>query len=117
MAGVGVANLMIALVNARQRELATRRACGARRSDLTLQLLVETIVVVVAGGGAGALLGVAIALGVGWLPLPEQLPTPEVSPAVVFTTFAVLVGTGIVAGVAPARLASQVDPATALRSQ
>jgi putative ABC transport system permease protein len=117
MAGVGVANLMIALVNARQRELATRRACGARRSDLTLQLLVETVVVVVAGGGVGALLGVAIALGVGWLPLPEHLPTPEVSPAVVFTTFVVLVGTGVVAGVAPARLASQVDPATALRSQ
>ena len=108
---------LIALVNARRLELATRRACGARRGDLTLQLLVETVVVVVAGGGLGAALGVAIALGLGALPLPEHFPAPEVSPAVVFTTFTVLVGTGLLAGVAPARLASRVDPAQALRSQ
>ena len=115
MAGVGVANLMIALVNARRRELAMRRACGARRGDLTLQLLVETLVVVLSGGGLGALAGAAIAGAISWLPLPEALPRPTVSPAVVLTTFLVLVGTGLAAGVAPARLAARVDPAAALR--
>jgi len=115
MAGVGVANLMIALVNARRCELAMRRACGARRGDLTLQLLVETLVIVLVGGGLGVLAGVGIAAGISWLPLPEQLPKPAVSPAVVLTTFTVLLGTGLVAGVAPARLAARVDPAAALR--
>jgi len=115
MAGVGVANLMIALVNARRRELAMRRACGARRGDLTLQLLVETLLIVLVGGGLGALAGVAIVAGIAWLPLPAELPKPAVSPAVVLTTFTVLVGTGLAAGVAPARLAARVDPAAALR--
>jgi putative ABC transport system permease protein len=115
MAGVGVANLMIALVNGRRTELAMRRACGARRGDLTLQLLVETVVVVLAGGVAGVVLGVGVALGIGALPLPEHFPAPAVTPSVVVTTFAVLVATGLVAGVAPARLASRVDPSTALR--
>ena len=37
MAGVGVANLMLAVVNERRREFAMRRACGARRNDVVFQ--------------------------------------------------------------------------------
>lgn len=115
MAGVGVANLMIAIVNGRRMELAVRRACGARRSDLMLQLLAETTVVVAIGGA----LGLAVALGIVWLlgeiPLPEPLPRPEVSAGVVATTVGVLVATGLLAGIAPGRIASRVDPAEALR--
>jgi putative ABC transport system permease protein len=115
MAGVGVANLMIALVNARRVEFAMRRACGARRSDLLLQLLVETAVVVGAGGVLGILLGLAIDLAIGLLPLPEMIPTPEVSVSVLGTTFAILAATGLLAGIVPAQRAARVDPATALR--
>jgi putative ABC transport system permease protein len=115
MAGVGVANRMLAIVNSRRRELAMRRACGGRRSDVTLQLLVETLVVVLAGGA----LGVALGSGLVWLtslaPLPESMPAPRVEASVLVTAFAVLVGVGLVAGVAPARSASRVDPASALR--
>jgi putative ABC transport system permease protein len=115
MAAVGVANLMIALVNTRRVELAVRRACGARRSDLTLQLLIETLVVVLCGG----LLGMAVALGivglVGLLPLPEMIPKPRVSPSVLVTTFGVLAATGLMAGIVPARIAAEIDPAAALR--
>ena len=53
MSGVSVANLMIAIVGGRRRELAMRRACGARRSDLLLQLMVETLVIVGLGGAVG----------------------------------------------------------------
>jgi putative ABC transport system permease protein len=115
MAGVGVANLMIAIVNDRRMELAVRRACGARRSDVLLQLLVETLVIVFAGGAIGVGLGVAIAFGVGLLPLPEMIPTPRVSLSVILTTFGVLAGVGLAAGIVPARLASQVDPGAAMR--
>jgi putative ABC transport system permease protein len=115
IAGVGVANLMIAAVNNRRIELAVRRVCGARRGDLTLQLLVETAVVVLCGGALGIVVAVAAVMGVGLLPLPEMIPTPEVSPAVVLTTFAFLAVTGLAAGVVPARIAARADPAAALR--
>jgi ABC-type antimicrobial peptide transport system permease subunit len=115
MAGVGVANLMIAIGNERRTELAVRRACGARRGDLTLQLLVETSVVVLCGGLLGVAIAIGLVVGIGALPLPEMIPRPEISLSVLATTFGILVATGIVAGIVPARIASQVDPASALR--
>lgn len=116
IAAIGVANLMIALVNARRIELAVRRACGARRADLVVQLLIETGIVVGAGGALGIAAAVGLVLGIGALPLPESVPDPSLSPSVLVTTCAVLMATGLVAGVAPARLAARVDPATALRA-
>ena len=115
MAGVGVANLMIAIVNDRRVELAVRRACGARQSDVLLQLLIETLVIVFAGGLIGIGLGVAVTWGVGLLPLPEEMPTPHLSLSVVLTTFGVLVAVGVAAGIVPARMASRVDPGAAMR--
>jgi putative ABC transport system permease protein len=115
MAGVGVANLMAAMVSQRRVELAMRRACGARRSDLTLQLVVETLVVVLVGGLLGVGIGVSLVWGVTLLPLPEEVPAPRVELSVLVTTFAVLVGVGLVSGITPARNASRIDPAAALR--
>ena len=64
-------------------------------------------------------LGVAIGLGLMGLialaPLPPAVPTPQPSISVLVTTFCVLVATGLGAGIAPARIASRVDPAAALR--
>jgi putative ABC transport system permease protein len=115
MSGVSVANLMIAIVGGRRRELAMRRACGARRSDLLLQLMVETLVVVGLGGALGVAVALLITTLVGQVPLPPALPTPQVSANVLLTTFAVLTAVGLVAGIAPARIAARVDPSTALR--
>lgn len=115
MSGVSVANLMIAAVEGRRRELAMRRACGARRRDLLLQLMVETLVVVGLGGAVGVLGALAISELLGYVPLPPELPRPQVSVSVLLTTFAVLAGVGLVAGIAPARIAARVDPASALR--
>lgn len=116
IAGAGVANLMVASVNRRRPELATRRACGARRSDVMLQIVAETLVVVLAGGALGAGLGVAAILGIGTLDLPDLVPAPRLEWSVVSTAFALLAGVGLVAGVTPARVASRVDPAAALRA-
>jgi putative ABC transport system permease protein len=115
LAGVGVANLMVALVHQRRGELAVRRACGARRGDVMLQLLLETVLVVLGGGALGVALGAGLALAVQLLPVPEMIPVPVISPRVLLATFGVLVATGLVAGVVPARVASRVDPAAALR--
>jgi putative ABC transport system permease protein len=106
---------MIAIVGARRRELAMRRACGARRSDLLLQLMVETLVIVVLGGAVGVVSALLITALLGQVPLPPELPTPRVSASVLLTTFAVLTAVGLVAGIAPARIAARADPSTALR--
>jgi putative ABC transport system permease protein len=115
IAGIGVANLMIAVVNTRRGELAVRRACGARRFDVVLQLLVETLVVVLSGGALGIALAVGIVVGIGFLPLPDMIPDPQISISALLTTFGVLSATGLVAGISPAQIAARVDPATALR--
>ena len=116
MAGVGVANLMVALVNRRRIELAMRRACGARKSDLVTQLLVETLVVVLPGGGLGVALGTLAAWALTLVPLPEIVPGPHLEWNVVATAFSVLVIVGLASGVVPGRVASRVAPAAALRA-
>jgi putative ABC transport system permease protein len=115
MSGVSVANLMIAIVGGRRRELAMRRACGARRSDLLLQLMVETLVVVGLGGAIGVVTALLIVALLGQAPLPPAIPAPQVSANVLLTTFAVLAAVGLIAGIAPARIAARVDPSAALR--
>lgn len=116
IAGAGVANLMVASVNRRRPELATRRACGARRGDVIVQVLIETLVVVLAGGALGAGLGTGAILAFQQIPLPELVPAPRLEWSVVATAFGLLAGVGLVAGVTPARVASRVDPAAALRA-
>jgi len=116
IAGVGVGNLMVAIVSARRHEFAVRRACGARRRDVMVQLLVETTVVVSVGGVVGLGVGTAGVVLMGALPRREEIPAPELVPMVLLTTVAVMVGVGLVAGVLPGRTASAVEPAEALRA-
>ena len=115
MAGVGVANLMVAMVNRRRVELAMRRACGGRRGDLVLQLLVETLVVVLTGGALGLAIGVGLVWLISLLPVPDMGPAPRLEPSVLATSFCVLVAIGLLSGITPARSAARVDPAAALR--
>jgi putative ABC transport system permease protein len=116
MAGMGLANLMIAIANERRAEFAVRRTTGARRSDLALQLVVETAVVVLAGGAVGVLLGLSITAAISALPLSADFPSPRLLPSAVVTTFLVLVGVGLAAGLIPGQIASRVDPGAALRA-
>ncbi|MCP5055460.1 MAG: ABC transporter permease [bacterium] len=115
LSGVGVANLMVALVNGRRRELAMRRACGARRSDLLLQIVAETFAIVIGGGVAGIVLAIGICFVIALLPLPPAVPDPVISPAVLVTTAFILSLVGLGAAIGPARLAGRVDPSAALR--
>ncbi len=104
MACVNVASLQLARSAGRVREVAVRLALGARRARLVRQLLTESLLLAVIGGGVG--LGVAVVLLGGLLGLSAgQLPrAAEISldVTVVLFTLAVSVLTGVAVGVAPA---------------
>ena len=109
--GVGIMNIMLVSVTERTREIGLRMAVGARSSDILQQFLVEAVVLCLAGGVAGILLGRGISLAVtavlGWPTLPSL-------PAIV-AAVAVSVSVGVIFGFYPAWKASRLDPIDALR--
>ena len=112
--GVGVSNIMLVSVRERTREIGLRKAVGARQRDITLQFLLEAVLLTTIGGVVGILLGVGGALGLS--AAVEQLPAVVTwwSPAL---AFAVSAGVGIFFGVVPARRAGRLDPVVALRTE
>jgi ABC-type antimicrobial peptide transport system permease subunit len=99
-------------VTERTREIGIRRALGARRSNIQLQFLTESILLALGGGIAGVLLGVLISFGISAaFPLPTL-----VRPSLVISGLLVAVITGVAAGYFPARRAANLPPIDALRA-
>ena len=61
--GIGIMNIMLATVTERTQEIGVRRAMGATRGDITIQFLVETLILCLLGGGIGVVGGWGFALG------------------------------------------------------
>ena len=112
--GIGIANVMLASINERIREIGVRKAVGARSSDIFFQFLVEAITVSLIGGVLG------IAAGYGLVELVRSL-MPEDSIKIVissysfFIGFAFSAGTGVLSGLYPAIKAARLNPIAALR--
>lgn len=109
--GVGIMNIMLVSVTERTQEIGLRMAVGARSRDILRQFLVEAVVLCLAGGVVGILLGRGVSLAVtallGWPTLPS---VPAIIAAV-----ATSVSVGIAFGYYPAWKASRLDPIEALR--
>jgi putative ABC transport system permease protein len=116
VAGIGIMNIMLVSVTERTREIGVRKAIGGSSRDITLQFLMEAVILSLLGGGTGMLIGIAtvlLAYGVvagllGPAPVPWLLIT---SIAVGFSVFV-----GVVFGTYPAIRAGKLDPIEALRS-
>ncbi|MFM1885507.1 MAG: hypothetical protein RL026_664 [Pseudomonadota bacterium] len=109
--GIGIMNIMLVSVTERTREIGLRMAIGARPGDILGQFLTEAVLLCMAGGLLGLVLGVGIALAVSWL-IGWSV---YISPAIVLVAIAASAGVGILFGYMPARRASQLNPIEALR--
>ncbi|MDH4160230.1 MAG: ABC transporter permease [Actinomycetota bacterium] len=111
--GVGVSNIMLVSVRERTREIGLRKALGARRRDITVQFLIEAVLLTTVGGSIGMMLGVGGSLLVDSVsPLPAVIAWWSLALA-----FSVSVAVGVFFGVFPARRAGRLDPVVALRTE
>jgi putative ABC transport system permease protein len=109
--GIGIMNIMLVSVTERTREIGVRLAVGARRADILLQFLVESVMLSAAGG----LLGIALGL-VGARAIAAGINVPFVVPVLALPlAFGVSVSVGVLFGVVPARKAARLNPLAALR--
>ncbi len=109
--GVGIVNIMLVSVTERTKEIGIRRALGARRSDIMIQFLIETLALTMSGGIIGVLVGFggiyAVEVYTGW-------PVLVTAPAVI-GSFMLSIVSGVLFGMYPARKAASVTPMIALR--
>jgi putative ABC transport system permease protein len=109
--GIGIMNIMLVSVTERTREIGLRMAVGARRRDILAQFLTEAIVLCLAGGLIGLVIGIgatyAIAGVAGWPVL--------ISGTIIGIGIGASAAVGIVFGYVPARQAAHLNPIDALR--
>ncbi len=109
--GVGIMNIMLVSVTERTREIGLRMAVGAQGRDILLQFLVEAVVLCLAGGALGIVLGHGGSLLVRFF-----LKWPvKTSPTAILLAVVVSATVGIIFGYYPAWKASRLDPIEALR--
>ena len=109
--GIGIMNIMLVSVTERTREIGVRKALGATQWNILFQFLVEALVLCLAGGVLGILLGVwvtdLLAKSNGWNTL--------ISPQSIIMAFGFSAAIGLIFGIWPARRAAKLDPIVALR--
>ncbi len=111
--GIGIANIMLATVTERTKEIGIRRALGAKKRHIIVQFLTETTTISTFGGVLGVAAGIGLAeiltLFTGWSAI--------VNISSVFLALSISMAVGILSGIFPARRAAALDPIAALRHE
>ena len=113
--GIGVMNIMFVSVQERTREIGILKAVGAKKRDIRLQFLAESLFITLLGGSIGFLLGSALLGAVNLLPLPPFIPLPQNSIVLSLIVVFVMILTGVISGYIPAKNAAEMEPAKALQ--
>jgi len=111
--GIGIMNIMLATVSERTREIGIRRALGAKKNDIIIQFLSETLILTLAGGVLGIILGSLIPFLVTYF---GKMPTIITGSSLVLS-FGISAAVGITFGLYPAYRAANMDPIESLRHE
>jgi putative ABC transport system permease protein len=111
--GIGIMNIMLATVSERTREIGIRRALGARKRDIIIQFLSETLLLTLAGGILGIILGLCIPFFVTYF---GRMPT-VITGSSLALAFGISAAVGLTFGLYPAYRAANMDPIESLRHE
>jgi putative ABC transport system permease protein len=109
--GIGIMNIMLASILERIKEIGVRRAMGATQKDVLWQFLSEAVMISLAGGVAGIIVGGLLSFGIERFAKISTI----VSAQSVIVAFGVSVAVGLVFGIVPASRAAKQDPIVCLR--
>ncbi len=114
--GIGIMNIMLVTVTERTQEIGLRKALGARKRDILLQFLFESVFLTVLGGLIGMAIGVSLAMFASIL-VRTVLDTYHfaISTGSMIAAFLMAFFTGLIFGISPAKKASELSPMEALR--
>ena len=116
---IGVSNIMLVIVRERTNEIGVRRAVGATPFSITAQIIFESLILTTLAGYLGLVAGVGVVelIGRAIAASPsEMFRNPEVPFDSALMTLAILVVSGVLAGLIPARRAVKISPVEALRA-
>jgi putative ABC transport system permease protein len=118
--GVGVANIMYAVVKERTREIGVKMALGAKQRWIIAPFVLEALVYTFIGGALGIIIATLLVSLTAFIPIENNqvmsfLGRPTLSPQIGIATSLILGLIGLAAGYFPARRAASVDPASTLR--
>jgi putative ABC transport system permease protein len=110
--GIGIMNIMLVSVTERTREIGLRKAVGAKRRDILMQFLIESVVLSLIGGLLGIAIGALAAWGISQL---QSDLTAVVTPQSIILATSFSAAVGLFFGIYPATRAARLNPIEALR--
>lgn len=113
--GVGVASIMLIVVEERTKEIGIKLAVGAKRRHVLWQFFAESLAIVLLGGGLGFLFAALVLKVLPAEKIEDFIGNPQINPAVGVATVLILLAIGVISGMMPARRAASTNPIEALR--